>query len=83
MTSSLVLRALQPAALDASIALAKDPALDHHWQQRLERARYHVERARRQYEAVEPLCVVQKCGAQLAILSTAVVQIERHISHSL
>jgi DNA invertase Pin-like site-specific DNA recombinase len=59
LVTSLVLQALQPAALEASIALAKDleaerAALDHHWQQRLERARYHVERARRQYEAVEP-----------------------------
>ena len=59
LVTSLVLQALQPAALEASIALAKDleaerAALDHHWRQRLERARYHVERARRQYEAVEP-----------------------------
>jgi DNA invertase Pin-like site-specific DNA recombinase len=59
LVTSLVLQALQPAALEASVALAKDleaerAALDHHWRQRLERARYHAERARRQYEAVEP-----------------------------
>jgi DNA invertase Pin-like site-specific DNA recombinase len=55
----LVLQALEPAALEASLALAADleaerAALDRHWQQRLERARYEVERARRQYGAVEP-----------------------------
>jgi hypothetical protein len=33
---------------------AERAALDRHWQQRLERARYEVERARRQYCAVEP-----------------------------
>ncbi len=59
LVTRLVLQALQPAALEASIALANDlkaerAALDRHWQQRLERARYHVERARRQYSAVEP-----------------------------
>jgi DNA invertase Pin-like site-specific DNA recombinase len=59
LMTRLILEALQPAALDASIALATDleaerAALDGHWQHRLERARYHVERARRQYGAVEP-----------------------------
>ena len=54
----LVLQALEPAALEASLALAADleaerAALDVHWQQRLERARYDVERARRQYNACE------------------------------
>jgi hypothetical protein len=55
----LVLQALEPAALEASLALAADleaerAALDQHWQQRLERAGYDVERARRQYSACEP-----------------------------
>ena len=50
---------MKPAAIEASLALAADleaerAALDHHWRQRLERARYEVERARRQYAAVEP-----------------------------
>ncbi|WP_063621869.1 recombinase family protein [Bradyrhizobium sp. Ec3.3] len=59
LMTRLVLRALEPAALEASLALAADleaerAALDVHWQQRLERARYEVERARRQYNACEP-----------------------------
>ena len=59
LMAELVLRALQPAALEASLALAEDleaerAALDRHWQQRLERAGYQVDRARRQYVAVEP-----------------------------
>lgn len=59
MVARLVLQALEPAALAASLAVADDlqaerEALDRHWQLRLERARYGVERARRQYDAVEP-----------------------------
>jgi DNA invertase Pin-like site-specific DNA recombinase len=59
LVTQLVLQALQPAALEASIALAADleaerAALDRHWQQRLERARYRVERASREYRTVEP-----------------------------
>ena len=59
LMAGLVLQALQPAALEASLALAADleaeqAALDRHWQQRLERMRYQVDRARRQYAAVEP-----------------------------
>jgi DNA invertase Pin-like site-specific DNA recombinase len=59
LMARLILEALQPAALEASIALASDleaerAALDGQWQHRLERARYQVERARRQYSAVEP-----------------------------
>ena len=58
LMTRLVLQALEPAALEASLALAADleaerAALDVHWQQRLERARYDVERARRQYNACE------------------------------
>lgn len=50
---------MQPAALEVSLAVAADveterAALERHWQQRLERARYQAERARRQYDAVEP-----------------------------
>lgn len=59
LMTRLVLQALEPAALEASLALATDleaerAALDLHWQQRLERAAYEVERARRQYNACEP-----------------------------
>src|SRR5271165_6609749 len=59
LVSGLVLKALEPAAIEASLALADNleaerAALDRHWRQRLERAGYEVERARRQYAAVEP-----------------------------
>jgi DNA invertase Pin-like site-specific DNA recombinase len=59
LVTRLVLDALQPAALEASLEVASHleaerAALDRHWQQRLERGRYTVERARRQYAAVEP-----------------------------
>ena len=59
LVSGLVLQALEPAAIEASLALADNleaerAALDRHWRQRLERAGYEVERARRQYAAVEP-----------------------------
>lgn len=54
-----LLRALEPASLDVSLAVAAD--LEHErareeslWKQRLERAQYEVDRARRQYNAVEP-----------------------------
>lgn len=54
-----VLSALEPAALEISLKVAEDveaerAQLHRHWQQRLERARYQVERAARQYQAVEP-----------------------------
>jgi DNA invertase Pin-like site-specific DNA recombinase len=59
LVSGMVLKALEPAAIEASLALAgtlevERAALDRHWRQRLERAAYEVERARRQYAAVEP-----------------------------
>jgi hypothetical protein len=59
LMTRLVLQAIEPAALEASLALATDleserAALELHWQQRLERAAYEVERARRQYDACEP-----------------------------
>lgn len=54
-----VLRALEPAALEISLQVAAEieaerAQLHLHWQQRLERAHYEVERAARQYHAVEP-----------------------------
>src|SRR5262250_2619579 len=57
--SAWVLRALEPAALEVSLHVAADVEaqrhkLHQHWQQRLERAQYAVERADRQYSAVEP-----------------------------
>jgi DNA invertase Pin-like site-specific DNA recombinase len=53
------LAALRPAALELHLAAAEDlerqrQALHQNWQQRLERARYEADRARRQYAAVEP-----------------------------
>jgi DNA invertase Pin-like site-specific DNA recombinase len=59
LMTRLVLQAVEPAALEASLALAADlkaehATLDRHWQQRLERAGYQVDRAHRQYGAVEP-----------------------------
>jgi DNA invertase Pin-like site-specific DNA recombinase len=55
----LVLEALQPAVLEASLAAAEDiegewRRLHEHWQQRLERARFEADRAARQYHATEP-----------------------------
>jgi len=54
-----MLAALQPAALEVNLQLLEDlelarAALHRQWRQRLERARYQAERARRQYDAVEP-----------------------------
>jgi DNA invertase Pin-like site-specific DNA recombinase len=59
LITDLVLQALTPAALEASLAFAADleaerAAIDQQWQQRLERARYQSDRARRHYAAVEP-----------------------------
>ena len=55
----VVLEALTPDNLAIALAAMneverEDLALQKQWQLRLERARYEVERARRQYEAVEP-----------------------------
>ena len=57
--SQQVLAALEPAALELSLTaterLEQERAeLDRLWQQRRERAAYEVERAARQYHAVEP-----------------------------
>jgi hypothetical protein len=55
----LVLEALAPDKLAIAVATMaeaerEDAALQRQWQLRLERARYEAERARRQYDAVEP-----------------------------
>ena len=57
--SQQVLHALEPAALEISLQVAEDVEAERqrfqqHWQQRLERAHYEVERAHRQFNAVEP-----------------------------
>lgn len=54
-----VLRALEPAALELSLQVEQDQRQEQertttHWQQGLERAHYETERARRQYDTVEP-----------------------------
>src|SRR3989441_3725269 len=54
-----VMQVLAPASLELSLAAeqalrAERVQLEGHWQQRLKRARYEVERAARQYTAVEP-----------------------------
>jgi DNA invertase Pin-like site-specific DNA recombinase len=54
-----LLQAVSPASLELSLAAAEDieqqrKQLDDHWQRRLERSRYEVEQARRQYASVEP-----------------------------
>jgi DNA invertase Pin-like site-specific DNA recombinase len=59
LVAALMLQALAPAALEVSLQVAEDlelerSALHLQWRQRLERARYEAERARRQYDAVEP-----------------------------
>jgi len=57
--SELVLAALEPAALEVSLEVSADveaqrQRLHQHWAKRLERASYEVDRAARQYHAVEP-----------------------------
>jgi hypothetical protein len=59
LVGGLIVQALAPAAVEASLQLAEDvelerTALQRQWRQRLERARYEAERARRQFDAVEP-----------------------------
>ncbi len=59
LVAAQVLAALEPAALELSLAAADDleqerARLHQNWQQQVERARYEAERARRQYDAVEP-----------------------------
>lgn len=55
----IMLQALAPDRLAIAVATMaeaerEDAALQRQWQLRLERARYEAERARRQYDAVEP-----------------------------
>lgn len=57
--AQLVLAALEPSALEVSMQVAQEieqerERLESNWRQRKERARYEVERALRQYNAVEP-----------------------------
>ena len=59
LVADQILAAVQPAALDASLAAIADvererAELRRHWQLRRERAQYEVERAARQYQACEP-----------------------------
>jgi len=59
LVGGLIVEALAPAAVEASLRLAEDvelerAALQRQWRQRLERARYEAERAHRQYDAVDP-----------------------------
>jgi DNA invertase Pin-like site-specific DNA recombinase len=59
LIEALVLRAVEPAALELSLRAAERAAQDRarlhgHWRQRLERAEYEATRARRQYDAVDP-----------------------------
>src|SRR3954463_4712848 len=59
LVSDLMQQALAPAALEVSWQIAEDLELERNdlrrqWRQRLERARYEIDRARRQYDAVEP-----------------------------
>jgi DNA invertase Pin-like site-specific DNA recombinase len=59
LVAAQALAALEPAALELSLAAADDieqerARLHRNWQQQVERARYEAERARRQYDAVEP-----------------------------
>jgi DNA invertase Pin-like site-specific DNA recombinase len=59
LVEGLVLKAVEPAALELSLRAAERAEQDRerlhaHWRQRLERAGYEADRARRQYDAVEP-----------------------------
>ena len=54
-----ILALLEPATLELSLTAAADiererATADRQWQQRLERAHYETDRARRQYDVVEP-----------------------------
>ena len=58
LVESLVLRAVEPASLLLSLRAAERAEQDRerlhgHWKQRLERAGYEADRARRQYDAVD------------------------------
>ena len=64
LVERLVLQALEPdklaLAVEAFAHLTRErEGLDRQWQLRLERAHFEAERAKRQYDAVEPLCSAQ------------------------
>lgn len=59
LVANQVLRAVEPAALELSLSVAESieedrGRLHRHWQQQLQRARYDVELAERQYQLVDP-----------------------------
>jgi DNA invertase Pin-like site-specific DNA recombinase len=59
LTTKLVFQSLEPAALEISLKVAEDLEAERcqirsHWEKNLERPHYAVERAFRQYSAVEP-----------------------------
>jgi excisionase family DNA binding protein len=59
LVAGLVLEVLRPSAIEVSLQLAEDVEIERaqrhrRWALRLEQARYEVERAQRQYDAVEP-----------------------------
>jgi DNA invertase Pin-like site-specific DNA recombinase len=59
LIESLVLKAVEPASLELSLRTAERVEQDRGrlhglWRQRLERAEYEADRARRQYDAVDP-----------------------------
>jgi DNA invertase Pin-like site-specific DNA recombinase len=59
LIESLVLKAVEPAALELSLRAAEQAGRDRDrlhaaWRQKVERAAYEAERARRQYDAAEP-----------------------------
>jgi excisionase family DNA binding protein len=59
LIAGLVLEVLRPAVVEVSLAMAEDVELERaarhrQWTLRLEQAHYEVERAERQYNAVEP-----------------------------
>ncbi len=59
LVATQILEVVQPASLELTLRAAQEwererATLDRHWQQRLERAGQEVDRAFRQYNAVEP-----------------------------
>jgi hypothetical protein len=58
-----VLTAIQPAGIEAAVQLTECTQIEEDGKRKalelaLERARYEEKRARRQFDAVEPLCVL-------------------------
>lgn len=59
LVAAKLLKAMEPASLEISVMATKDleaeqRRIDDNWQQRLERSRFEADRARRQYQTVEP-----------------------------